>query len=60
MVLSGLVWIISLAAFIWIVYDVFAVQKESMTNGKKAMWVILGFLFSIITAVVYYFVVKKK
>ncbi len=59
MVIYTISWIISLAAFIWIIYDIFT-NKKSMTNGKKAMWIILGFFFSIITAIVYYFVVKNK
>lgn len=54
----SLMWLISLAAFIWVLYDVLAVQK-GMSTGKKVLWIVLAFFFSIITAIVYYIVVKK-
>lgn len=56
--LNTILWIIAVIAFIWVTYDVLANQK-SMSGGKKAMWIILAFLFSIITAIVYIFVRKK-
>jgi prolipoprotein diacylglyceryltransferase len=54
-------WIIGLIALllaIWVIYDVLVNQK-SMKPEKKAIWIICAILFSIITAIVYYFVVKK-
>lgn len=54
-------WLISVIAVIcavWVIYDVFTNQKK-MKSEKKILWTVLAILFSIITAIVYYFVVKK-
>ena len=59
MAFGSLLGILGILAFVWIIYDIFTNQK-SMDNGKKALWIILGLFFSIITAIIYYFVVKKK
>ncbi len=58
MALGGIIGIIGLVAFIWVVYDVLTNQKK-MNTGHKVLWIVLGFFFSIITAIVYYFMVKK-
>ncbi len=50
--------LLALIAFIWVTYDVLANQKK-MSGGKKALWIILAFFFSIITAIVYYLVQKR-
>lgn len=55
---GGLVGLIALACAVWIIYDVAANQKK-MSTGKKVLWIVLAILFSIITAIVYYFVVKR-
>lgn len=44
---------------IWVIYDVLTNQK-GFSSGKKLLWIVFAILFSIITAIVYYFVVKKK
>ena len=56
---GGLLSIIALACAIWVIYDVLANNKKAKT-GMKILWIVLAILFSIITAIVYYFVVKKK
>ncbi|MEN8201776.1 MAG: PLDc N-terminal domain-containing protein [Bacteroidota bacterium] len=43
---------------IWVIYDVWAKQKN-LSGGKKVLWTILALVFSILTAIVYYFVRKK-
>ncbi len=55
----NLLWLVGLVAAIWVIYDVFAVQKK-FSVGKKVIWTICAVLFSIITAIIYYFVVKRK
>ena len=57
--MSNIVYIISIICAIWVIYDVWAVQKK-LTAGMKVLWTILALIFSIITAILYYFVVKKK
>lgn len=56
--LKTLLWIIAVVCAVWVIYDVLAVQKR-MKTGEKVLWIVLALLFSIITAVIYYFVKKK-
>jgi hypothetical protein len=57
--LGNLVGLIGLLAAIWVIYDVLAKQKR-MKTFNKIVWVVCALLFSIITALVYYLIVKKK
>ncbi len=50
--------IIALICAVWVIYDVWAVQK-TMSAGKKVLWTIFALIFSILTAIVYYLVQKK-
>ena len=54
----GLLGIIALVCAVWVIYDVFANQKK-MKIGKKILWTIFAIVFSILTAIAYYLVVKK-
>lgn len=54
--LGGLV---HFAAVVWVLYEVWGVNK-SMRDGRKILWSIGALFFSIITAILYYFVEKKK
>lgn len=56
---GSIIWIIGVIALVWVLYDVFAVQKK-MDMTHKILWAIAAVIFSIITAIVYYFVVKRK
>ena len=58
MVLNSIVSLVALVCAIWVIYDVWAVNKKKDT-GIKVIWTVCAILFSIITAVVYYFVEKK-
>jgi len=50
--------LIGLLCAVWVIYDVFAVQR-GMKTGEKIVWTILAILFSVLTAIVYYFMKKK-
>lgn len=50
--------IIALICAIWVIYDVWAVNK-GLSSGAKVLWTIFAILFSILTAVIYYFVKKR-
>jgi len=54
----NLMYIIGIVCMIWVIYDVWAVRKSKST-GTKIVWTILAIFFSIITAIVYYFVGRK-
>ncbi len=55
----GILGLIALVFAILVIYDVLANQKR-MDTGMKVLWIILALVFSIITGIVYYFVVYKK
>lgn len=54
----GLLGLISLICAVWVIYDIFTNQK-SMNTEQKVIWTVAAILFSIITAIVYYFVTKR-
>lgn len=56
--IGPILWIVGILCAIWVIYDVLANNKK-MSAGMKVLWIILAVLFSIITAIVYYFVRKK-
>lgn len=55
---SGLIGLIALICLVWVIYDVW-VNQTTMDSANKIIWTIAAILFSIITAIVYYFVIKK-
>ncbi|MCB1307374.1 MAG: PLDc N-terminal domain-containing protein [Leptospiraceae bacterium] len=56
---NGVVGIIALICAVWVIYDVLINQKR-MSIVMKLIWIVLAIVFSIITAIVYYLVVKRK
>ena len=48
----------AIIAAVWVIYDVFMVKKN-MSLGEKILWTVCAIFFSIITAIVYYFLKKK-
>ena len=55
--MNNILYIVAIICAVWVIYDVWTKQK--MDTGMKVVWTILALLFSIITAVIYYFVKKK-
>ncbi|MEN8230445.1 MAG: PLDc N-terminal domain-containing protein [Bacteroidota bacterium] len=55
---TSIIGIIALICAIWVIYDVWVNQKK-MSAGSKLLWTIFAIIFSIITAIVYYFKKKK-
>lgn len=55
MVLNTLVGIFAILCMLWVIIDVFTKNKK-LSTGMKALWTVLAIFFSIITAIVYYFV----
>lgn len=51
-----LIGVVGLVAAIWVIYDVWV--KEKMETISKVLWTVFAVFFSIITAIVYYFVKK--
>lgn len=57
--IGSITGLIALICAIWVIYDVWSEQK-SMNQTTKILWTILALIFSIITAIIYYFVEKRK
>ncbi len=55
----SLLSIIALICAIWVIYDV-VMTHHKMTRNAKIIWIVCAVLFNIITAIIYYFVVKAK
>ncbi len=57
MALGSILGIIGLVCAVWVIYDTWAVNRKD-TTGIKVVWTVCAVLFSIITAIVYYFMRK--
>ncbi len=57
--LSWIIGLVALICAVWVIVDVLTKQK-SMKESNKVIWIIAAIIFSILTAIVYYFVVKAK
>ena len=53
-----IVWILGIVCAVWVIYDVFA-RNQRLAMGGKILWTVFALVFSIIAAVVYYFMYKK-
>lgn len=51
--------LVMLAAAVWVIYDVWAVNKK-MPENTKILWTILAVIGSVIAAIIYYFVYKRE
>lgn len=49
--------IVGLICAVWVIIDVWG--KQRMGAGMKILWTVLAIFFSILTAIVYFFMVKK-
>lgn len=56
--LQGVLYVLAVLAAIWVIYDVFTRNKRLSTE-LKILWVVCAILFSIITAIIYYFVYRR-
>lgn len=57
--LETVIGIVALICAIWVIYDVFTNNKK-LKIEMKVIWTIAALLFSILTAIVYFFVYKMK
>lgn len=55
----ALVPLISLAAAVWVIYEVWE-KNYRLTTTRKILWTVAAILFSVITAIVYYILEKPK
>ena len=57
--MNNIFYIIAVVCAIWVIYDIITNQKK-MKSSTKVIWVICALLFSVVTAIVYFLVVKRK
>ncbi len=57
--LTGFIGLAALICAIWVIYDVLA-NNKGLSTGMKIVWIICAILFSIITAIIYFFVGRRK
>lgn len=56
--LGSLIGIIALICAVWVIYDILTNNKK-LSDTSKLIWIICAVIFSIITAIIYYFMEKK-
>lgn len=54
-----ILWIVAVICAVWVIVDLWTKQKK-MEQNHKIVWTVCAIIFSIITAIVYYFVIKSK
>ena len=52
-------YFIAVACAVWVIYDVWA-KNKSLSDNAKIIWTISAVVFSVLTAVVYFFIGKEK
>lgn len=57
--MTFIISIIALICAVWVIYDVLA-KNKGLTTVAKVIWIVCAVFFSIITAIVYYFIGRKK
>jgi len=55
----GVMSTLQLICAIWVIYDVWAVNK-SLSSGAKILWTIAALFFGLIGAAAYYFIEKNR
>ncbi len=54
-----IMWLAAIACAVWVIYDV-ATNNKKLSTEMKVVWIIGALLFSIVTAIVYWLIYKKK
>jgi prolipoprotein diacylglyceryltransferase len=52
-------YLLAIISAVWVIVEVLTKHKR-WTAGRKVVWIVCALIFSIITAIVYYFVEYKK
>lgn len=53
--LGILLSVVAIVCAVWVIYDVL-INNRRLSTGMKLFWIICAVFFSIITAVIYYFI----
>ena len=52
--------ILGVVCAIWVLYQIWVIEKDTKSKEEKLLWTLLALFFSIITAGIYYFLEKGK
>ncbi|TRX61304.1 hypothetical protein FNH22_04410 [Fulvivirga sp. M361] len=56
--MSGLFYLLGVAAAVWVIYEVWS-QNKRLSDTEKLIWTICAIFFSVITAIIYYITQKR-
>jgi hypothetical protein len=56
--IGNIVGLVAILCAVWVIYDVL-VNNRRLSTVAKVVWIVCAVLFSIITAIVYYFIGRK-
>ncbi len=59
MTTMGIMGSVQLICAIWVIYEVWAVNR-SLSTGGKILWTIVALFFNLLGAAAYYFIEKNK
>lgn len=57
--MGRLLVLLGIIAAVWVIYDLWTKNKR-LTDTEKLVWTIAAVVFSILTAIIYYFTQYKK
>jgi len=57
--MAGIGGAIAFFGMIWVIYEVWAINKN-LTTGYKVLWTVAALLANVLTAILYYFIVKRE
>ena len=55
--MNNILYLLAIVCAVWVIYDVWTKQK--MGGGEKLLWTVCALFFSVVTAIIYYFMKKK-
>ncbi len=56
--MTNVLYILGIVCAVFVIYQVWA-KQPSMGTGEKVVWTIAALLFSILTAIIFYFIRMK-
>ena len=57
--MSGILYLVGLICAIWVIYDVWVVNRY-LDETSKVLWTVLALIANFLAAIIYYVVHKKR
>ncbi len=58
--MARLLPLIAALCAVWVIYQIWVVEKNTKSKEEKLLWTLLALLFSIVTAGIFFFLEKNK